>query len=115
MGGIISSCLLFPVYGKFWCRHLRKKLIMKQLKFILPATLLFFSYTLFAQVEKSVIPPPPPGQPAPPPLPPPPPPPLKAIKKHNQEHFKKFKEAEPARKPAQPMPPPPPPALPEEE
>jgi len=81
---------------------------MKQLKFILPATLFFFSSTLFAQVKAPSIPPALPEQPAPPPLPPPPPPHLKITKKQGLDHFKKIKENEPAKQPERPAPPPPP-------
>ncbi|MEP6595198.1 MAG: hypothetical protein ABJA71_04590 [Ginsengibacter sp.] len=85
---------------------------MEQLKFVLPATLLFFSFTVFAQAEKPAVPPVPLEQlvpsPPPPPAPPlPPPPHLKLIKMHNAKPSQKFKKAEAAKQPVNTLPPPP--------
>lgn len=103
---------------------------MKQLKFVLPAMLIFFSLEVFAQTKKPVVPPtlpeqpvalslPTPPPPAPPeePVPPPflathPPPHLKMAKEHSAKHLQKFKETDLLKKPVKPLPPP---ALPKEE
>ena len=85
---------------------------MTQLKVVLPVTLLFFSFTVFAHAEKpnvEAVPPPPP--PAFILTAPPPPPRLKMIGKFHNKHSQKFLKTNPGENSIKPEPPPPPPSL----